>query len=177
MNDEEGRIAEGQLLRWGRFGMCLCREQRNCRRHMEIFRWWISILPCMTPSKYRPWGFLGFKNIHRHVLHLQRVQTPGEFPQLGFHINIEFFSLLLFLSQVGYRKYKVWTKCPCVFTHPSVNGLPAVVFFSDTLALITLGKFTGVMHCGWRIQCVGKKSPTVWPSQVKSDEFYYNSTL
>lgn len=77
-------------------GYVLCREQRNFRRPMEFFRWFLSISPCMTPSKYRPWGFLGFKNIHRHVLQLQWLQTLGEFPQLGFHINIDSFFLSSF---------------------------------------------------------------------------------
>lgn len=59
-----------------------------CRRP---FRWFVSISPYMTPSKYRPWGFLGFKNTHCHVLLLQWLQTAGKFPQLGFHINIDSF--------------------------------------------------------------------------------------
>lgn len=146
-------------------GRVLCRVQRACRKLIEFFRWCISISPCMTPSKYRPWGFLEFKNIHRYVLQLQWLQTPGEFPQLGFHINIDsFFSLLLFPSQDGFQKYQVWTVSLCAH-FPPMDGSPAVFFFPDTLALITLQKFA--QHDALRIE-----KYTVW---VKGTLQYYKS--
>lgn len=155
-------LLEGSSSGIESLGRVLCRVQRACRKLIEFFRWCISISPCMTPSKYRPWGFLEFKNIHRSVLQLQWLQTPGEFPQLGFHINIDSF---FFSPPFSFTRWipKISGVNSVPLCSLSSNGwFSSSVFFPWHISINYSTKIcTARCTPGRKIHCVSKGNPTV----------------